>query len=140
MKRFTEQPSLMSPYLSSADLMLVQSLIPTKKVWMNKSDYTKETISSFLAQKTKKKQEVRGAKYYGTDGYGGVLGIKYQEVTKVVNQGPDDWKKFVQPNTFGITQRGLLLLQKSIESYVYAILGAQVKTQVIFHQIVEFIL
>ena len=72
-------------------------------------------------------------------------------MTKVTNQEPDDWKKFVQPQTFGITQRGQLLLQKSIESYVYSVLGAQVKTrwqivgsgaksyqtQTIFHQLVK---
>ena len=151
MKRFTSQPALMSPFLNSSDLTLVQSLIPTKKVWTSKSDYTKQAISSFLAQKRKEGKEVRNAKYYGSQGYGGVLGIKYKEVTKIINQGPDDWKKFLRSETFGITQRGQLLLQKSIKSYVYSVLGAQVRTrwqiagsgaksyqtQTIFHQIVK---
>ena len=80
-----------------------------------------------------------------------MLGIKYKEVTKIINQGPDDWKKFLRSETFGIMQRGQLLLQKSIESYVYSVLGAQVRThwqivgsgaksyqtQTIFYQIVK---
>ena len=71
-------------------------------------------------------------------------------MTKVVNQSDDDWKKFLQTTTKGITQQGQLLLQKAIESFVYSVLGSQVKTrwvivgagaksyqtQVIFHQIV----
>ena len=69
MKRFTQQPSLMSPFLSGSDLMLVKILIPTKKVWTNKSDYTQETISSILSQKRKEGKEVRAAKYYGAQGY-----------------------------------------------------------------------
>ena len=82
---------------------------------------------------------------------GRVLGIKYEEVTKVVNQGDDDWKKFVPTTSKGINRRGHQLLQKAVEAFVYCVLGAQVKTrwaimgvgakssetQVIFHQLVE---
>ena len=109
-----------------------------------------ETFSSFYAKKKKEGKKVRNAKYYG-GGYGGVLGIKYKEVTKIVNQGDDDCKKFVSTTTNGINRRGQLFLQKAIDAFVYCVLGAQVKTrwaitgadakssktQVIFHQLVE---
>ena len=95
MQRFVNQSVLMRPYLSGADLMLIQKFMPTKKVWSNKSDYTKATISSFLAEKRKQGKEICSPRYYESQGYGGVLGIKYQEVTQIVNQGPDDWKKFL---------------------------------------------
>ena len=79
------------------------------------------------------------------------MGIKYEEVTKIVNEGDDDWKKFVPTTSKGINRRGQLLLQKVVEVFVYCVLGAQVKTrwaitgvgakssetQVIFHQLVE---
>ena len=151
MKRFLTRPRLMTPFLTEVDLHIIQKSIPTKKIWTSKSDYTKETISLFYKQKREQGKEVKGAKYYGTEGYGGVLGIKYKEVTKITNQSDEDWKQFLQPSSQGITQRGQLLLQKAIESYVYSVLGAQVKTrwviigmgaksyqtQVIFRQIVK---
>ena len=150
MKRFLTRPRLMTPFLTDVDVGIVQKLIPTKKVWISKSKCTKETISLFYQEKRKEGKEVKDAKYYG-GGVDGVLGTNYKEVTKVTNQSDDDWKKFLQRDTKDITQRGQLLLQKAIESYVYSILGAQVKTrwvivgvgaksyqtQVIFHQIAK---
>ena len=149
MKRFLTRPRLMTPFLTDVDVGTVKKFMPTKKVWTSKSKYTKESISLFYQQKRKGK-EVKDARYYG-GGVGGVLGINYKEVTKLTNQSDDDWKKFLQRDTKGITQQGQLLLQKAIESYVYSVLGAQVKTrwvivgvgaksyqtQVIFHQIVK---
>ena len=58
-----------------------------------------------------------------------MVGIKYQEVTNVTNQNKNDWQKFAQSKSMGITQKGQLLLPKAIESYVYAVLGAQIKTR-----------
>ena len=83
-------------------------------------------MSYFFASKKKERKEVRNAKYYG-GGYGGVIGIEYEEVTGITNQGDDDWQKLLQSKTFGITKRGQLLLQIAIESYVYSVLGSQVE-------------
>ena len=151
MRRFLRQPKLLTAYLDNEDLKVVKSHIPTKEVWSKKTKYTKETFSSFYAEKKKEGKKVRKAKYYGAGGGGGVLGIKYEEVTKVTNQGDDHWKKFVSVTSKGINKRGQLFLQKAIEAFVYCVLGAQVKTrwaitgaeaksfetQVIFHQLVE---
>ena len=62
-----------------------------------------------------------------------------------------DFKKFILKKSNGITKDGLILLNQSIEAYIYAILGSQSKTrqsivgnrgsaletQVVFRQIVE---
>ena len=41
----------------------------------------------------------------------------------------NDWKKFFQDDSEGITQTGQLFLQKAAEAYVYCILGAQAQTR-----------
>ena len=79
------------------------------------------------------------------------MGIKYEEVTKVINQSNKDWKKFVSSTSKGINKRRQVLLQKAVKAFVYCVLGAQVQTrwpimgdqatslqtQVIFHKLVE---
>ena len=69
---------------------------------------------------------------------------------RIVDQ-TGDFKKFISKKSDGITSTGLILLNQSIEAYIYAILGSQSKTrqsivgnrgsaletQVVFRQIVE---
>ena len=128
MKRFLTRPRLMTPFLIQDDLDTIQKSIPTRKIWTTKTKRTKETISSFLSEKRAEEKEVRSARFYGFS-VDDVVGIRYQEVTKIVNQSDDDWKKFLQTTTKGITEQGQLLLQKAIESFVYSVLGSQVKTR-----------
>jgi len=125
MKRFLTRPRLMDTFLTPSDIKTIRDNIPIRKEWTTKHKQTKELISIFLNEKKKEGKEVRSARYYGM-GYGGVVGIRYEEVTKITNQSDEDWKKFIQSDTFGIMQKGQLLLQKAIESYVYSVLGAQV--------------
>ena len=79
-------------------------------------------------RKKERGKKVRNKRYYGA-GVGSVVGIKYQEVTKVVGKGDDDWKRFIQINSQEITQKGQLLIQRAVESFVYSVLAAQVKTR-----------
>ena len=81
----------------------------------------------------------------------GVLGIDYEEVTKVVNDSDMVWMCFMKDNSDGLTKTGQILLQLAIESYVYAVLGSQaqmrwaivnqgakyLETQQIFHRLVK---
>ena len=55
--------------------------------------------------------------------------IKYEQVFKVTNQSNEDWKKLFQAKSDGLTRTGQLLLQIAVESYVYAVLGAQARTR-----------
>ena len=61
--------------------------------------------------------------------FGGALEIKYQQVSKVINQGNDDWMKFIKQDSDGLTKTGQLLLQKAVEAYVHCVLGAQAQTR-----------
>ena len=81
----------------------------------------------------------------------GVLGIDYEEVSKVVNDSDNDWMKFIKDDSDGLTKTGQVLLQLAIEYYVYCSLGAQaqtrwpiaghvgqsLQTQQIFHRLVK---
>ena len=49
----------------------------------------------------------------------GVLGIDYQEVSKIVNNSDTDWTYFMKEDSDGLTKTGQKLLQLAIESYVY---------------------
>ena len=81
----------------------------------------------------------------------GVLGIDYEEVSKIVNDSDTDWMWFIKDGSDGLTKTGQVLLQSAIESYVYSVLGAQaqtrwpivgqgaksLQTQQIFHRLVK---
>ena len=81
----------------------------------------------------------------------GVLGIEYQEVSKIVNDSDTDWMRFIKDDSDGLTKTGQMLLQSAIESYVYSVLGSQaqtrwaivgqgaksLQTQQIFHRLVK---
>ena len=78
MRRFLRQPKLLNAYLDVNNLKIVKSHIPTKEVWSKKTKYTKETFSSFYAEKRKEGKKVRNAKYYG----GGVGGVSESNTKK----------------------------------------------------------
>ena len=59
----------------------------------------------------------------------GVLGIEYGEVDLVTNKSDDDWMAFVKKDRDGLTETGQKLFQLTVESYVYAVLGAQAQTR-----------
>ena len=59
----------------------------------------------------------------------GVLGIDYQEVSKVVNNSDTDWMRFIKEDSDGLTNTGQRLFQVAVESYVYSVLGAQARTR-----------
>ena len=53
----------------------------------------------------------------------GVLGIEYEEVSRVVNDSDTDWMKFIKDDSNGsdgLTKTAQVLLQSVIESYCTA--------------------
>ncbi len=58
-----------------------------------------------------------------------MTGIAYQKNTGQSPNDINDYKMFIATTTDGLTKIGKKLLQQSIESYVYAVLGAQAKTR-----------
>ena len=53
----------------------------------------------------------------------------YEVYKGTVNYSTTDYKSLIAQSTDGLTQIGQKLLQQSVESYVYAVLGAQAKTR-----------
>ena len=59
----------------------------------------------------------------------GVLGIDYQEVSKIENNNDTDWIRFIKEDSDGLTKIGQKLFQLAIESYIYCVLDAQAQTR-----------
>ena len=59
----------------------------------------------------------------------GVLGIDYQEVSKIENNSDTDWIRFVKEDSDGLTKIGQKLFQLAVESYIYCVLDAQTQTR-----------
>ena len=131
MSRFLRTPDKMDKYVTNEMTNLIQKNLPVKKVWTKKYHQRKETISAWLRTQPNK-ENIRNARYYGggNGSVGGVIGIEYEEVAEVLPMDEsNDWKKFFQDDSDGITQTGLLFLQKAAEAYVYCVLGAQAQAR-----------
>ena len=100
---------------------------PTTDVWTDAFAQGHEEINTWLS-KQKDKSKIRNYKYSEND-RGEVTGISYQKITGQTPNDVTDYEKFIATKTDGLTKIGQRLLQQSIESYVYAVLGAQVKTR-----------
>ena len=128
MKRFLRSPNKLTKYVDAKVLADIRKNLPTKKVWVKKYHQGKETIGAWLRTQPNK-QNIRNARHYG-GGIGGVIGIEYEEVDKVLPADEEtDWQKFIRDDSQGTTKIGQLFLQKAAEAYVYCVLGAQAQTR-----------
>ena len=148
MKRFTGTPEKMSPYITHDIQKIIQNNIPHKRIWVHKFERTRADLNYWHPHH---KHNIRNYKYRMSANNPGVLGIEYEEVSKVVNDSDNDWMKFIKDDSDSLTKTGQVLLQSAIESYVYCILGAQaqtrwpivgqgaksLQTQQIFHRLVQ---
>ena len=149
-KRFTEDPRKMNSYITSDIKELIKTNLQTKTTWINKFVRTRENISLWYQQHPNK-HNIRNFRYRMRRNHTGVLGIDYQEVSRVENNGDSDWMCFIKEDSDGLTKTGQKLFQLAIESYVYCVLGAQaqtrwsivlhgaksLQTQEIFHRLVK---
>ena len=150
MKRFTGTPGKMSPYITQDIQKIIQKNIPHKRIWVHKFERTRADLNYWHSHHPNK-GNIRNYRYRMTKNNTGVLGIDYEEVSKVVNDSDTDWMRFVKDDSDGLTKTEQMLLQSVIESYVYSVLGAQaqtrwpiveqgaksLQTQQIFHRLVE---
>ena len=128
MKRFLRNPNKLTKYVDAKVLADIRKNLLTKKVWVKKYHQGKETISAWLKTQPNK-ANIRNARHYG-GGIGGVIGIEYEEVDKVLPMNEaTDWQKFIRDDSQGITKIGQLFLQKAAEAFVYCILSAQAQTR-----------
>ena len=152
MKRFTGTPGKMSSYITNDIKEIIQKNIPHKRIWVHKFERTHADLNYWHSHHPNK-HNIRNYKYrMSANNTGrGVLGIEFEEVSKVVNDSDNDWMKFIKDDSDGLTKTGQVLLQSAIESYVYSVLGAQaqtrwpivgqgsklLQTQQIFHRLVQ---
>ncbi len=96
-------------------------------MWADEFDQGSKVINTWLSEQ-KDLSKIRKYKYH-TNPRGEVTGITYQKVIGQSLNDVDDYKMFIATTTDSLTKIGQKLLQQSIESYVYAVLGAQAKTR-----------
>ena len=128
MKRFTETPEKMMPYITDDIRKIIQKNIPSKRIWTHKFNHTRADINYWHLHHPNK-NNIRNYKHRMTKNNAGVLRINYEEVSKTVNNSDTDWMRFIKDDSEGLTKTGQVLLQSAIESYVYSALGAQAQTR-----------
>ena len=72
-------------------------------------------------------QKIETVRNYSYDKKRG--GVKYQSLSGTRNGHANDYRRFIAHETSGLTKIGQKLFQRSVQSYVYAVLGAQAKTR-----------
>ena len=110
MKRFTDDPRKMSPYITNDLKELIKTNLPVKRIWTTKFVHTRANINYWYCHHPNK-HNIRNYKYRITKNNTGVLGIEYQEVTKTVHDSDTDWMCFIKDDSDGLTKTGQMLLQ-----------------------------
>ena len=129
MNRFLTYPKKLERYFSLVPNS-VKKHKPTHVGWVDAYDQGREEINTWLLEKQKEGELRKIRKWrYSKDSHGYVTGIKYQKVGGQFPNSINDYKMFIATTTNGLTKIGQKLFQQSIESCVYAILGAQAKTR-----------
>ena len=127
MSRFIKNSEKMSKYVTKDIQALVTKHRPYKTIWKDAYDQGRMEIGTWYSE-VRDKSKVRNFRY-SLNARKNVTGIKYQKAVGRTIVGLDDYKKFIATKSVGLTKIGQKLLQQSVESYVYAVLGAQAKTR-----------
>ena len=120
--RFLRDPSKLDRYVSSVPDS-VKKHKPTNDVWTKAYHQGSEELLTWLSEQ-KDRHKIRNYRY-SKNARGTVTGIAYEKITGQSPKSADDYKMFVATKTDGLTKLGQKLLQQSVESYVYVVLGAQ---------------
>ena len=120
--RFLRDPNKLDRYISKVPDP-VKEHKPTNDVWTKAYHQGSEELLTWLSDQ-KDRHKLRNYRY-SKNAKGVVTGIAYEKITGQSPKSVDDYKMFVATKTDGLTELGQKLLQQSVESYVYAVLGAQ---------------
>ena len=123
MSRFLRDPSKLERYMSHI-IPFVRKHTPYVKVWEDMFYETDMTLTEWYKWAENRDPEVRNYSYDKKRG-----GIKYQALIGARNGHANDYRRFIAHETSGLTKIGQKLFQRSVQSYVYAVLGAQAKTR-----------
>ncbi len=127
MSKFITDPSKLERYITLVPNS-VKRYKPTHDVWVKAFYQGHMEILTWLSEQ-KHRDKLRNYKYHKNP-RGVIIGISYEKISP--DSSPNnisDYKKFIATTTDGLTKIGQKLLQQSIESYVYTVLGAQAKTR-----------
>ncbi len=124
--KFLKDPSKLDRYISHVP-NTIKKHKPTSDMWTDAFDQGSEEINTWLSEQ-KDKSKIRNYRY-SKNSKGYVTNITYEKITGQSPNDVNDYKKFIATTTDGLTKIGQKLFQQSIESYVYAVLGAQAKTR-----------
>ena len=128
--KFVKDPSKLDRYISHVPYTIHRQK-PTTPIWTNAFDQGRKEINTWVNEKINNEKlsgKIRRWEYHKNP-QGEVTGITYQKVTGQSPNDVNDYKMFITTTTDGLTKIGQKLLQQSVESYVYAVLGAQAKTR-----------
>ncbi len=114
-------------YFASSPRSIYKKMLPTSPVWTEQFDSTRSEINTSLLSR-KDRDQIRNWKYHNNP-RGEQTGITYEKITGQSPNDVNDYKKFIATTTVGLTKIGQKLFQQSVESYAYAVLGAQTKTR-----------
>ena len=120
--RFLRDPNKLDRYVSRVPDS-VKKHKPTNDVWTKAYHQGSKELLTWLSEQ-KDRHKIRNYRY-SKNSKGVVTGIAYEKITGQSPKDVNDYKMFVATKTDGLTKLGQKLLQQSVESYVYAVLGAQ---------------
>ena len=124
--KFLRDPSKLERYIAHVP-RTIKKHKPTTNVWSDAFDHGSKEINTWHSE-VRDRSKVRYYRY-SKNSRGYVTGITYQKVIGQPTNDVNDYKMFIATTTDGLTKIGQKLLQQSIESFVYAVLGAQAKTR-----------
>ncbi len=105
-------------------ILFVRKRTPYIEIWEDAFYKTNMTLSEWYEWAKSKDPKVHNYSYDKRKG-----GIRYQKLSWTRNGQPNDYRRFIAHKTSGLTKIGQNLFQRSVQSYVYAVLGAQAKTR-----------
>ncbi len=123
MSRFLRDPSKLERYMSHI-IPFVRRHTPYVNIWEDAFYKTDMTLNEWYEWAKNRDPKVRNYSYDKKRG-----GVKYQKLSGTRNGHANDYRRFIARETSGLTKIGQKLFQRSVQSYVYAILGAQAKTR-----------
>jgi hypothetical protein len=127
MRRFIRQPGKMSRFVTLGIKTIITNNKPVVYEWSKEKFHQgQENVGYWVSKQPP--GTIRNA-WSKMSRYGGQVGIYYQKRGAQTIRSLDDYKLFIADKSNGLTKTGQLLLQQSVESYVYCVLGAQAKTR-----------
>ena len=122
-------PKLLDQYITKDDIRTIRKFTPVRETWEKRTDSSHANLGTWYYSKpASERSKIRRQKYHLTK-YGGTF-IEYEYLTgRSPYDVENDYKTFIPKTSRGLTKVGQKLFQKSIEAFVYSVLGAQVKTR-----------